>query len=413
MFSRVAALLLALCGPALATYDNGLARTPPVGWSTWCTDNDIVPCYNDMCSQSEIESVVIALKANGLFSQAASPRYILLDDCWAAKERNNKTGAIQADSSRFPSGTLKPLADFVHARGMKLMAYTDAGKKTCRDGRTGSGGHYVQDANTFASWGLDGVKMDWCDHGSGTEKELYSEFSRALNKTGRPMLFYICGWGIQQPWEWAPAISNVWRAGPDHIPVYYLPPGSQDPGVGGGTWNVIQHMAGLSKYAAPGSFPTPDYLEPGYLWNSAADDRAEFTFWCLLGAPLMVATDVRDMKNKEHLFNTEALSINQDPLGSTGDIRLNNTNGRQVWSRRLSNGDYAVVLFNANLLYGDVENTLRLNGSYLPNWPSAKTSCKLRDIWAQKDLGTFKDGALPKFDQGPHDTQFLRVTPVA
>lgn len=157
-----------------------------MGWTTWCTNNGWLPCYDDVCSEQEVKSVADAIVANGL--DKLGYRWILLDDCWAATNRT-ASGQIQADATRFPSGTLQPLASYLHARGLKLAAYTDVGAKTCRGARLGSWPHYADDAQTFAAWQLDGVKMDWCDHPAPfTQQQLYANFSAALNATGRSML---------------------------------------------------------------------------------------------------------------------------------------------------------------------------------------------------------------------------------
>jgi alpha-galactosidase len=147
--------MLLLYAVLVRASDNGVAPLPYMGWTTWCTDNYLpIPCFDDYCDEAEVKSVADSIVANGL--DKLGYQWLLLDDCWASTNRS-ATGQIQADSTRFPSGTLKPLADYVHARGLKLGAYTDVGAKTCRGGRTGSWPYYQQDAMTFAKWGLDMV----------------------------------------------------------------------------------------------------------------------------------------------------------------------------------------------------------------------------------------------------------------
>jgi len=147
---------------------------------------------------------------------------------------------------------------------MKLGLYTDVGVQTCRGGRPGSWPYYDLDAQTFANWTIDFVKMDWCGHPGGHEApELYGMMRDALNKTGRPMLLSICEWGRYTPWEWGKETGNMWRAGPDHIPIWVAPDTGQDPGTAGGTSQIIQHFAGLSSYAGPGGWNDPDFLMPG------------------------------------------------------------------------------------------------------------------------------------------------------
>jgi len=386
-------------------YDNGVARTPPMGWTTWCTDNAIIPCLDDFCDEVEIRSVADFMKSGGLISLGYT--YILLDDCWGGG-RTPGTNEIYPDKWRFPSA-MKALADYLHNLGLKLGLYTDVGEHTCRDGRPGSWPFYQQDANTFASWGVDMVKMDWCGHpGAFDAQQLYTNMSHALNKTGRPMLFNMCGWGLSTPWIWGPNVANTWRVGPDHLPLWWTPPTNQDPGQGQGTANIIQHMAGLSKYAGPGGWNDPDFLMPGEWWLEEIDSQTEFSFWCLFSAPLFVATDIRVLSDKQVILNKEAIAINQDPLGFQGDIRLNNSNGGQVWSKQIQGNRWAVILYNSNIEIGYVQVTVNWT-QHLPNWPRGKTTAKLRDIWLHQDIGSFKTSYTSAYLQ-PHQIQFLVVS---
>lgn len=206
-------------------YVQSLSPTPPMGWSSWCTESGIVPCYDDFCSESEILDIASSMKATGMWKLGYN--WILLDDCWAGKNRS-ASGKIQEDRSRFPSG-MKNFTQKLHDMGFKLSLYTDVGETTCRGGRLGSWPHYQDDATTFAlEWQIDGVKMDWCHHPGGfTQQQLYSNFSAALKSTGRDMYFSICGWGLHEPWTWAPKVASAWRTGPDHIPVWFMKNGTQ------------------------------------------------------------------------------------------------------------------------------------------------------------------------------------------
>eukprot|EP01089_Gocevia_fonbrunei_P019293 TRINITY_DN6788_c0_g1_i1.p1 TRINITY_DN6788_c0_g1~~TRINITY_DN6788_c0_g1_i1.p1 ORF type:complete len:305 (-),score=17.32 TRINITY_DN6788_c0_g1_i1:447-1361(-) len=274
--------------------DNGLGRLPPMGWTTWCTDNFIIPCFDDFCSATEIKSVADSMVKNGLLDLGYE--YVLLDDCWAGPRDAN--GNVTADPTRFPLG-MKELANYLHSIGLKLGLYTDAGPKTCRGGRPGSWPHYQQDAWTYANWGIDWVKMDWCNHPAGhTAPELYGMMRDALNATGHKIFFATCEWGLDEPWSWGMSTANSWRVGPDHLPLWWTPETTQDPGQGQGTSNVIEHMAGLSRYAGPGGWNDPDFLMTG-IWMGGmteVDWRTEFSFWCLFAAPLVVASDVRDLQ---------------------------------------------------------------------------------------------------------------------
>lgn len=166
-------------------------------------------CYDDVCNEKEVVSVANSMVANGLVKLGYD--WVLLDDCWAATNRT-ASGEIQADATRFPSGTLQPLAQYLATIGMKLAVYTDVGAKTCRGGRLGSWPHYADDAATFVQWGVSGVKMDWCNHPAQlTQQQLYTNFSSALNSTGVPLLFNICGWGLNSVWQWGGKVCYVAR----------------------------------------------------------------------------------------------------------------------------------------------------------------------------------------------------------
>eukprot|EP01116_Phalansterium_solitarium_P007435 TRINITY_DN20099_c0_g1_i2.p1 TRINITY_DN20099_c0_g1~~TRINITY_DN20099_c0_g1_i2.p1 ORF type:complete len:413 (+),score=87.48 TRINITY_DN20099_c0_g1_i2:90-1328(+) len=401
------ALLLALVA-RVTCLDNGLARTPPMGWVTWCTDNSPIPCDNDYCDENEVRSVVDAMVSNGM--RELGYKHVNLDDCWAGARTAN--GTITADVSRFPSGTLKPLADYVHSKGFLLGLYTDVGTTTCKWGRPGSWGHYQQDALTYAAWGIDFVKMDWCDHpGQYNDTQLYTMMRDALNATGRPMVFSLCQWGLHNVWEWAAPIGNMWRVGPDHLPLWYTPNTTQDPGQGQGTANIIQHMATVAPYAGPGGWNDPDFLLPGYFWMGDIDRQTEFSFWCLFAAPLLVATDVRKLGPREVIMNGEAIAVNQDPLGIAGTIRSNFSDGAQVWSKPLSNDSWALIMYNSNVLEPRiVEVIAKWTPDFFPGWPAASTAAAVRDVWLHKDLGVqqhqFSSGHLV-----PHQSRMFVVKP--
>jgi len=312
------------------------------------------------------------------------------------------------------------LADYLHSKGLLLGIYTDVGEKTCRGGRPVSWPHYAQDAMTFASWGVDYVKMDWCGHPGGfSAPQLYGMMRDALNKTGRPMFFAACSWGLDNVWEWGMKTANSWRVGPDHIPLWWTWETDQDPGQGQGTGNIIQHMAGLSSYAGPGGWNDPDFLMTGStmidFWLMETDWRTEFSFWSLFAAPLIVATDIREMRNKQVLLNKEVIAVNQDPLGFAGERAANHSDGGEIWYKVLSPDpqskyrSYAVILYCSNL-FESADVTVEWK-KHLPNWPSASSSAKVRDLWAHKDLGVFAN-SFSASDIGAHAVVMLKVTPV-
>ena len=214
--TNVLTLLLLSLAPHVLSLNNGLGRTPPLGWNTWCTEGN---CARDYCDAQEIMEIADAMAANGM--RALGYEYINLDDCWASERVNGK---LVPDKVRFPDGMV-PVIQYVNAKGFKFGLYTSAGITTCnRGGRSyeipGSYGHYEQDAATFASWGVEYVKMDWC--GTVVDKqqldplEQYPEMSKALNATGKPIFFDACERGKEHPEYWMQWYANAWRTGRDH-----------------------------------------------------------------------------------------------------------------------------------------------------------------------------------------------------
>ena len=204
-------LLGALLAVPAFCYDNGLGRTPPMGWNSWCTGTLLEPSVcnlvgNDPCSEGEVKAIADSMVANGM--DKLGYEFLELDDCWSATARD-ASGQLQADAKKFPSG-MASLADYVHARGLKLGLYTSVGDKTCKGDRPGSYGHYATDASTLVGWGVDMIKMDHCGakgNGTFTDRQLYGEMSAALNATGRPVLFSLCSWGEQVVLEWGADVA--------------------------------------------------------------------------------------------------------------------------------------------------------------------------------------------------------------
>ncbi len=340
-----------------------VAATPPMGWNDW---------YAFQCNLNEplIEQTADTMVSSGM--QAAGYQYVNLDDCWLSHNRD-ASGNLQADPVKFPHG-IKAVADYVHARGLKLGIYEDVGTATCA-GYPGSYGHVQQDADTFASWSIDFVKVDWCNVPFGdfpgmsqqdVAKKLYTAYSQALKATGRPMLFSICEWNpALQPWTWAPAISNMWRTNNDY----------------GDTWDQIvanlDQEAALAPFAGPGHWNDPDILQVGLGRTSAAQDQAHFSAWSMLAAPLLAGNDLRSMSaaSKAILTNREVIAIDQDPLGAEA-TRLSHDGDADVWTRTLANGDRAVMLLNRGTVPLSIGTDARAVG--LPD----SGAYRIRDLWA-------------------------------
>eukprot|EP01119_Soliformovum_irregulare_P010620 TRINITY_DN2622_c0_g1_i1.p1 TRINITY_DN2622_c0_g1~~TRINITY_DN2622_c0_g1_i1.p1 ORF type:complete len:412 (-),score=92.41 TRINITY_DN2622_c0_g1_i1:141-1376(-) len=369
--------------------NNGLGRLPPMGWNTWCTAGH---CERDYCWDQEIREIADAMVENGM--KDLGYQYVNLDDCWAATYRDS-AGNLVAEPSRFPHG-MKAVSDYVHSKGLKMGIYTDSGTEMCTGGRPGSYGHYQQDANQFAAWGIDYVKMDWCKTIiNGTQldpKIVYHNMSEALNKTGRPIFFNACEWGFHDPWLWAARDCNSWRSGQDHHDQWDGHPG---------TATIIEQNADLGKYAGPGGWNDLDFLMtggegctsdynkicPGQTWE---EYRTEFSMWVIMSSPLIVATDIRPPamteKKKEILFNKEMIAVNQDPLGKAGGrVALFNCDAVnitcQIWAKDLQGGEKAVALYNR----GQVSHNITVRWDQL-GWPRHTTAI-VRDLWQHKDLG--------------------------
>ena len=358
--------------------DNGLARTPPMGWNSWNH-------FGCDVSARLIRETADAMAANGM--RDAGYHYVVIDDCWqVARERS---GRIVADSARFPGG-IKPLADYVHAKGLKFGIYTDAGRKTCQ-GRPGSYGSEDQDARTFAEWGVDYVKVDWCFAEGLDAPTQYARVRDALARSGRPIVFSICEWGSHAPWEWGPSTGNLWRSTGDIEDTWASMLGNLD--------ISAQHASA----ARPGAWNDPDMLEVGNGGMTDDEYRAHMSLWAIMAAPLIAGNDVRAMSpaTREILLNPEVIAIDQDSLGVQGTLVAERAPELQVWVKPLKDGSRAVVLFNRSALQTVLAVSwwrLRLAGP-----------ARVRDLWAHADLGTVSDRFSPTVPA--HGVVMVRVTP--
>jgi len=247
---------------ALADKFEGLALTPPMGWNTWNT-------FAGDCNEVLVRQTADAMVANGM--RDAGYVYIVVDDCWAKKERD-ADGNLVADPVKFPSG-MKALGDYLHSKGFKFGMYGCAGKTTC-GGYPGGRGHEFQDARYYASCGVDYFKYDWCDHGTANGPETYRIMSDALKAAGRPIVFSLCEWGQNKPWLWAENVGHLWRTTGDIGPSYK---GSVKNKWEHGWKELLDMNVGLEKYAGPGHWNDPDMLEVGAKGMSLAESRAHFS----------------------------------------------------------------------------------------------------------------------------------------
>ena len=353
-----------------------LAPTPPMGWNSWNK-------FGCNVSDKLIREMADAVVSSGM--QAAGYQYVNIDDCWQVSR--DASGTIVADPARFPSG-IKALADYVHGKGLKLGIYTDAGTGTCEK-RPGSLNHEVQDAKTYASWGIDYVKIDWCN-AEGLDPEVqYAKLRDALANSGRPIVFSICNWGVKTPWRWGPATGNLWRTTGDINDTY-----ERMSLIGFG-------QNGLEKFAGPGHWNDPDMLEVGNGGMKRDEYRTHMALWAILAAPLLAGNDLRNMspETKELLLNSEVLAVDQDAKGVQGH-RVWEEGPLEIWVKPLADGSHAVGLFNRS--ESATKMTLDLNSVGAP------ASAKLRDLLDHKDLGTVQNSYSAEVPK--HGVVLLKVS---
>jgi alpha-galactosidase len=350
-----------------------LALTPPMGWNSW---NKFGCDVSDALMRSMADGMV----KSGM--KDAGYQYIVIDDCWQVNRDAN--GNIVADARRFPSG-IKPVADYIHSLGLKFGIYSDAGSKTCA-GRPGGLGHEYQDARTYAAWGVDYLKYDWCNTTTQDAKAAYANIRQALDATGRPILLSICEWGNHQPWLWGKEVGgNLWRTTGDIKDRW----AGKEKWPGGdccsyGVVDILDQQEGLEGFAGPGHWNDPDMLEVGNGGMTDTEYRSHFSLWSMLAAPLIAGNDLRTMtpQIQEILTNKEVIAVDQDLLGIEGK-RVLKRGDLEVWTRPLQGGNRAVILLNR----GGVEKEIGVNWENL-GYPDHLTAA-VRDLWLKKDLGKF------------------------
>ena len=385
-------LWLVPAGVVRAQRFEGLALTPPMGWNSWNK-------FQQNVDEKMIRAIADAAVASGM--KEAGYQYIVIDDCWQGMR--DSLGFIHPDPERFPAG-MKALADYVHARGLKFGIYSCAGDRTCA-GRPGSRGHEYQDALTYASWGVDYLKYDWCNTAGLNAVGSYTTMRDALHAAGRPIVFSICEWGDNQPWTWAKNIGHLWRTTGDITNCFSCE-------INHGSWssrgvmNIAELRSNIRTYAGPGHWNDPDMLEVGN-GMSVNEDRAHFSLWCMLAAPLIAGNDLRTMNEETRaiLTNRDVLAVDQDSLGIQGFRFHDNAGGLEVWVKPLAHGDWAVCFLNRTLKplkvdYDWAQNVVSddLSGMSLN---SSEATYTIRDLWKKRTLGTTKTrlvGDVPSLD---------------
>ena len=328
----LAFVITILATSAVAQKFEGLAMTPPMGWNSW---------NKFACDVSEklIMETADAMVASGM--KDAGYEYIVIDDCWQIGR--DSLGFIVADPERFPSG-IKALADYIHSKGLKFGIYSCAGDKTC-GGRPGSRGYEYQDALMYAKWGVDYLKYDWCFSENLNAKGAYITMSNALKQAGRPIVFSLCEWGNNKPWLWAKEVGHLWRTTTDIYNCFNCVESH-------GTWEswgvmqILDRQDSLRQYAGPGHWNDPDMMQVGngMPYNQ---ERAHFTMWAMLAAPLISGNDLRDMNPQtlSVLTNKEVIAINQDKLGIQG-FKYAVNDSVETWLKPLADGSWALVYLN-------------------------------------------------------------------
>ena len=363
-----------------------LAKTPPMGWNSW---------NKFACNVSEKLIMQMADEMISSGMQDAGYEYVVIDDCWQVDRDEN--GEIVVDKDRFPHG-MKYVADYVHSKGLKFGIYSCAGSKTCA-GRPGGRGHEFQDARTYASYGVDYLKYDWCNTTTQEAKSSYTTMRDGLFAAKRPIVFSLCEWGTAKPWEWAKEVGHLWRTTGDIVDRW------------DSMIDILDKEKDLAKYAGPGGWNDPDMLEVGNDGMTTEEYRTHFSLWCMLAAPLMAGNDLGNMspETAEILKNAEVIAIDQDVLGKQGFCYRDNGD-YEIWIKKLANNEKAACLLNRSdeekTVQVDYNVLLKANDNYWASEPYKLENYKLRDLWEHKEVSLEKSTVFVKMP--PHSVKVYR-----
>jgi alpha-galactosidase len=382
----IAAIMFSILGASAQKYDQ-LAKTPPMGWNSWNK-------YGCNVSETLIMGMADAMVSSGM--KDAGYEYVVIDDCWQVSRDENEE--IVADKDRFPHG-IKYLADYIHSKGLKFGIYSCAGTLTCA-GRPAGRGHEYQDALSYARWGVDYLKYDWCNTGTQNAKSSYTIMRDALYAAKRPIVFSLCEWGSNKPWEWAGEIGHLWRTTGDISDSW------------NSMINILSQQKDLAKFAGPGHWNDPDMLEVGNGGMTTEEYKTHFSLWCMLAAPLLAGNDLQNMspETKSILTNKEIIALDQDILGKQGELWRNNGD-YQIWMKMLAKDEKAVCLLNSS----DEKKTVLVDFSLIAqartdgaedSKPLKLENFTVRDIWEHKDL-VLKESSM-YIDILPHSVKVYR-----
>ncbi len=358
---------------------NGLAKTPPMGWNSW-------NLFAEKIDDATVRQIADVMVSSGM--RDAGYVYVNIDDTWEG--RRDAQGNIHPNH-KFPD--MKALADYVHSKGLKLGIYSSPGPRTCGS-YPGSYGHEKQDADTFAAWGIDYLKYDWCS-AAGIYKNdqlqaVYQKMGRALEETGRPIVFSLCEYGLGHVETWGPDVGgNLWRTTDDIRDQWASMIG-----------NAHLQIA-TAPYAGPGHWNDPDMLEVGNGHMTTAEYQTHMALWSLLSAPLLAGNDIRNMSQttKDILLNREVIAIDQDPLGKQA-TRVAQTAESETWLKPLADGGVAVGVINL----GDAPKRLTVEAADL-KLPGAPV--RARNLWTHRGVH-FTHGAYSETVPS-HGILLLRV----
>lgn len=312
-----------------------IKNIPPMGWNTWNT-------FAENINEELVLASADILISSGL--KGAGYEYVVIDDCWALRERG-KDGRLVPDPAKFPHG-MKYVADYLHARGLKFGMYSCCGLMTCASYPSSYGREYL-DAETFASWGVDFLKYDYCFKPISVDgKNLYRRMGLALANCGREILFSACSWGADNTHEWIGSTgANMWRSTGDIVD----------------TWEsvkeIIKKQYDILPFGGVGCFNDMDMLivgmngrgHVGLKGCTETEYKTHFSAWCLLGSPLMIGCDIRGMDEvaKRILTDKTLIGIQQDGRGNRPYlVKFYGNDDLPIFVRALENGDIAVGFFN-------------------------------------------------------------------
>lgn len=380
------------------------ALTPPMGWNSW-------NMWGWQINEEKVRASADELVSSGMLDLGY--KYLVIDDCWNSKAGRDKDDNLVPDPEKFPSG-MKALADYVHSKGLMFGIYSDAAEKTC-GGHIGSLGHEEQDARLFASWGVDYLKYDYC--GAPNEQDVaikrYSTMGRALENSGREILFSICEWGGRSPWLWGKdAGGSMWRVTGDvfdsWVDVWMTS--------GAGWWGLgvdhsIDVAASLADHGGPGRWNDLDMLIVGLKGKGQIhggglnflEYQTHMNVWVMACSPLMIGCDLGSMDEDTHrlLSRKEVIAVNQDPLGIPGR-RVRSQGRTEIWRKPLADGTVALMVLNR----GYQGETIAVRASDLALLDTAKT---MTNLWTGERTSGFT------WEQEirvlPHQSLLFRVDP--